>query len=58
MDVGFDYKFSSHFSIKLSATNVLNTLSKTMQEPMPGVFTPFDTYMTDRRYTMTAMAHF
>ena len=45
-------------SISLQANNLLNTLSKTVQEPLPGVFLPAQTYVSDRRVSLSARMRF
>lgn len=58
LDLGFDYKVSDKVSISFNANNLLNTKSKTVQEPVPGVFAPYDYNVSDQRYEVTMRARF
>lgn len=58
LDLGFDYKLSEKVSVSFNANNLLNTKSKTLQEPVPGVFEPYDYNVSDRRYELTARMRF
>lgn len=58
LDMGFDYKLSEKVSISFNANNLLNTKSKTLQEPIPGVFEPYDYNVSDQRYEVTVRARF
>lgn len=58
LDLGFDYKVSDKVSVSFNANNLLNTKSKTLQEPVPGVFEPYDYNVSDRRYEVTMRARF
>ncbi|MBO9707945.1 MAG: TonB-dependent receptor [Caulobacter sp.] len=58
LDFGFDYKLTEKVSISFNANNLLNTKSKTLQEPVPGVFEPYDYNVSDRRYEVTARMRF
>jgi hypothetical protein len=49
LDFGLDYRITDRITFGISASNLTNTVSKTLQEPLPGVFEPFDTYQSDRR---------
>jgi iron complex outermembrane receptor protein len=53
LDFGFDYKVSEAVSLSFHAGNILNTKSKTYQEPVPGVFVPYDFNVSDRRYDLS-----
>ena len=53
LDFGFDYKVSEAISLSVHAGNILNTKSKTYQEPVPGVFVPYDFNVSDRRYDVS-----
>jgi len=53
LDMGFDYKVSDKISVSFNANNILNTISRTLQEPVPGVFQPYDYNVSDRRYDLT-----
>jgi TonB-dependent receptor len=53
LDFGFDYKVSEAISVSFHAGNILNTKSKTYQEPVPGVFQPYDFNVSDRRYDLS-----
>jgi len=57
-DFGFDYKVSEAISISFHEGNILNTKSKTYQEPVPGVFEPYDFNVSDRRYDLSARLKF
>jgi iron complex outermembrane recepter protein len=58
LDLGFDYKLSEKVSFSFNANNLLDTKSKTVQEPVPGVFTPYDHNVSDRRYEATVRMRF
>ena len=58
LDFGIDYKINEHVLVTLHASNLLNTLSKTLQEPLPGVFEPYDTNVSDRRFDMSVRLKF
>jgi outer membrane receptor protein involved in Fe transport len=58
LDLGFDYKLSEKVSVSFNANNLLNTKSKTVQEPVPGVYVPYDYNVSDRRYEVTMRARF
>jgi outer membrane receptor for ferrienterochelin and colicin len=58
LDAGFDFKLSEKLSISFNANNLLNTISRTLQEPIPGVFQPYDYNVSDRRYEFTVRARF
>ncbi|QUD90335.1 TonB-dependent receptor [Phenylobacterium montanum] len=58
LDLGFDYKVNDKVSVSFNADNLLNTVSKTLQEPVPGVFKPYDFNVSDRRYDLTVRARF
>lgn len=49
LDFGFDYKLNDRVTFGITASNLTNTVSKTLQEPLPGVFERDDTYQSDRR---------
>jgi len=49
LDFGFDYKLNDRVTFGVTASNLTNTVSKTLQEPLPGVFERLDTYQSDRR---------
>ena len=58
LDLGFDYKVSEKISVSFNANNLLNTISRTLQEPVPGVFQPYDYNVSDRRYEVTMRVRF
>ncbi|MEP7008257.1 MAG: TonB-dependent receptor, partial [Sphingomonas bacterium] len=58
LDMGFDYKLSDKVSVSFNANNLLNAVSRTLQEPVPGVFQPYDYIVSDRRYEVTARVRF
>ena len=58
LDMGFDYSVNDHVSVSFNANNLLNTKSRTLQEPVPGVFEPYDYNVSDQRYDITLRAHF
>jgi outer membrane receptor protein involved in Fe transport len=58
LDLGFDYKVSEKVSISFNANNILNTISKTYQEPVPGVFQPYDHNVSDQRYDLSMRVKF
>ncbi|MBA4755673.1 MAG: TonB-dependent receptor [Sphingobium sp.] len=58
LDLSFDYKFSDKVTLNAAFNNVLNTKSRTYQEPLPGVFLPYNTNISDRRANVTLRARF
>jgi len=58
LDLGFDYKLSDKVSVSFNAGNILNTTSRTLQEPVPGVFEPYDYNVSDQRYDITLRARY
>ena len=58
LDMGFDYKLSDKVSVSFNANNLLNTISRTLQEPVPGVFQPYDYNVSDRRFEVTMRVRF
>ncbi|GAA0328448.1 TonB-dependent receptor [Sphingomonas oligophenolica] len=58
LDLGFDYKVSERVSVSFNANNLLNTISRTLQEPVPGVFEPYDYNVSDRRFELTMRMRF
>jgi TonB-dependent receptor len=58
LDMGFDYKFSEKLSLSFNANNLLNTKSRTLQEPVPGVFEPYDYNVSDRRFDLAMRVRF
>ena len=58
LDAGFDFKLNEKLSVSFNANNLLNTISRTLQEPIPGVFQPYDYNVSDRRYELTVRARF
>ena len=58
LDLGFDYKVNDRISISAHANNLLDTVSRTLQEPIPGVFQPYDTNVSDRRFDISARIRF
>ena len=58
LDMGFDYKVNERLSLSFNANNITNTISKTYQEPIPGVFQPYDYNVSDRRFDISARARF
>lgn len=58
LDVGFDYNFSKRLQISAHGSNILNTISRTLQEPVPGVFLPYDANVSDVRYDISLRFHF
>jgi TonB-dependent receptor len=58
LDMGFDFKVNEKLSLSFNANNILNTKSRTLQEPVPGVFEPYDYNVSDRRYDLTMRVRF
>jgi TonB-dependent receptor len=58
LDMGLDYKLSETLSVSFNANNILNTISKTYQEPVPGVLVPYDHNVSDRRFDFSVRARF
>lgn len=53
LDMGFDFAVNKRISVSFNASNLLNTVSRTLQEPIPGVFEPYDYNVSDRRFDLT-----
>ena len=53
-----DYKLSESVAISFRANNILDTVSKTYQEPVPGVIQPYDYNVSDQRYDVTVRVRF
>jgi TonB-dependent receptor len=53
LDMGFDFAVNKNVSVSFNANNLLNTVSRTLQEPVPGVFEPYDYNVSDRRFDLT-----
>ncbi len=58
LDWSADYKVNDHVSLGISAANLTKTVSKTLQEPLPGVFERLDTYVADQRLNAYLRMHF
>jgi len=58
LDMGFDFSVNDKVSVSFNANNLLNTKSRTLQEPVPGVFEPYDYNVSDQRYDITVRARF
>jgi TonB-dependent receptor len=58
LDMGFDFKVNEKLSLSFNANNLLNTKSKTLQEPVPGVFEPYDYNVSDRRFDVAMRVRF
>ena len=58
LDLGVDYKVSDKVSLSFRANNILNTISRTYQEPVPGVLVPYDYNVSDQRYDLTMRVRF
>jgi TonB-dependent receptor len=58
LDMGFDYKVNDKVSVSFNAGNILNTISRTLQEPVPGVFEPYDYNVSDRRFDISMRVRF
>lgn len=58
LDLGMDYALSDRVSISFNANNILNTISRTYQEPVPGVFQPYDYNVSDQRYDLSVRVRF
>lgn len=58
LDLGFDYKVNEKISVSFNASNILDTVSKTYQEPVPGVFEPYDYNVSDQRYDLSMRVRF
>ncbi|MBY8827407.1 TonB-dependent receptor [Hephaestia mangrovi] len=58
MDLGIDYKLSDTVAVSARVSNLLNTTSRTLQEPVPGVFEPYDANVSDRRFDVSVRLHF
>jgi TonB-dependent receptor len=58
LDFGVDFKVSEAISVSFQANNLLNTKSKTYQEPVPGVLVPYDYNVSDQRYDLSIRLRF
>jgi iron complex outermembrane recepter protein len=58
LDLGVDFAVNDRFSISFYANNILNTISRTYQEPVPGVFQPYDYNVSDQRYDLSVRVRF
>ena len=58
LDMGFDFKLNDKVSVSFNANNLLNTISRTLQEPVPGVFQPYDYNVSDQRFELTTRVRF
>jgi TonB-dependent receptor len=58
LDLGADFKVNDKVSVSFNANNLLNTISRTLQEPVPGVFQPYDYNVSDQRYELTMRVRF
>ena len=58
LDLGFDYRVNDEISVSFNANNLTNTKSRTLQEPVPGVFEPYDYNVSDQRYEVTIRARY
>lgn len=58
LDWSADYKINDHIALGVSAGNLTNTISKTMQEPLPGVFERLDTFVADQRINFWLRMHY
>ncbi|MGN6208904.1 TonB-dependent receptor [Asticcacaulis sp.] len=58
LDMGFDYRVNDEISVSFNANNLTNTKSRTLQEPVPGVFEPYDYNVSDQRYEVTIRARY
>ena len=58
LDFGLDYRITDRMTFGIQANNLTNTVSKTLQEPLPGVFEPYDTYQSDRRISAYLRARY
>jgi TonB-dependent receptor len=58
VDWSADYKLNDRVSFGVSAGNLTKTVSKTLQEPLPGKFERLDTYMADQRINAWLRFHY
>jgi hypothetical protein len=58
LDWSADYKINDRMTMGVSAANLTKTVSKTLQEPLPGVFERLDTYMADQRINLYLRMHY
>ncbi|MBW8880820.1 MAG: TonB-dependent receptor [Asticcacaulis sp.] len=58
LDWSADYRVNDRISFGVSANNLTKTVSKTLQEPIPGVFERLDTYMADQRINVWLRLHY
>ena len=58
LDLGVDFKVTDRLSFSFNANNLLNTISRTYQEPIPGVFQPYDYNVSDQRFELSARIRF
>ena len=58
LDFSAEYRVNDHLSFGGSIGNLTNTVTKTLQEPKPGQFERYDTYMADRRMSVWLRSRF
>ncbi|MBB6427841.1 TonB-dependent receptor [Sphingopyxis sp. JAI128] len=58
LDLGVDFKVTDSLSFSFNANNLLNTISRTYQEPIPGVFQPYDYNVSDQRFDLSVRMRF
>jgi TonB-dependent receptor len=58
LDAHLSYKVNDHVSVAFDGSNLLNTVSKTMEEILPGDFQVRSWFMNDVRYSFSVSAKF
>ena len=58
LDASVSYKFNDHFSLSIDGSNILNNISRTTMEILPGVSVTRSWFLNDRRVAATAHIHF
>lgn len=58
LDASFSYKFNKNFSLSIDGSNLLNNVTTTSMEILPGIYKTRSWFMNDRRVAATAHLHF
>jgi TonB-dependent receptor len=58
LDASLSYKFNDHFSLSVDGSNLLDNISRTTMEILPGVVVTRSWFLNDRRVAATAHIHF
>jgi iron complex outermembrane recepter protein len=58
LDFSMEFRLNDKVAFGGSIGNLTNTVTKTLQEPLPGKFERYDTYMADRRMSVWLRSRF